>query len=138
MVNEVEPLRCKKLQEVLNIRQHLRYNLPMTLSIEVYHPDRKEWIKLPEWKPGDLPGSVSQDKPDGTREVYLFECASDDFHSTIYRSTLGVDTEVGSNRILTTEGLEEIATLRRGDRPHILTLLTDISSQRRVIRFTHK
>lgn len=110
----------------------------MTLSIEAYHPERQEWIKLPELNPGDRPGSVSQNKPDGTREVYLFECAPDDSHTTIYRSTLGADAATPEIRIVTTEGLEIIKELRRGEEPFTLTLLTDTSSQRRIIRFIHK
>lgn len=110
----------------------------MTLTIEAFDPERKEWIKLPELNPGDRPGSVSQNKPDGSREVYLFECAPDDSHSTIYRSALGVDAATSDKRIVTTGGLEVIRELRRGEEPYILTLLTDVSSQRRIVRFTHR
>src|SRR3989344_5798873 len=110
----------------------------MTLGVEVYNAMAKDWVQLPELKPGDRPGSVSQNKPDGTREVYLFECAPDNSHSTIYRSKLGADAATPDTRIVTTEGLEIIKELRRGEEPYVLTLLTDISPQRKIIRFTHK
>lgn len=108
------------------------------LNIEVYNPARSEWINVGELKPGDRPGSMSQNKPDGTREVYLFECAQDDSHSSIYRSELGVDTEIVDARLVGTEGLEVVSELKSGDKPYILTVGTDISPQRRIVRFTHK
>ncbi|OGE78054.1 hypothetical protein A3J19_01080 [Candidatus Daviesbacteria bacterium RIFCSPLOWO2_02_FULL_41_8] len=110
----------------------------MTLGVEVYNAMAKDWVQLPELKPGDRPGSVSQNKPDGEREVYLFECAPDNSHSTIYRSTFGADTEIAETRVITTAGLEIVKELKRGEEPYVLTLKTDISDARRIIRFTHK
>ncbi|TSC85398.1 MAG: hypothetical protein G01um10147_1174 [Microgenomates group bacterium Gr01-1014_7] len=109
----------------------------MALNVEAFHPERNEWIKLSQLNPGDRPASMSQNKPDGTREVYLFECAPDNSHSTVNRSTSGADASNPDIRIVVTEGLELIKELRRGDDPFVLTLLTDNSSQRRIMRFTH-
>lgn len=107
------------------------------LNIEVYNPERSDWIKAGELKPGDRPGSMSQNKPDGSRDIYMFECALDDSHSTIYRSALGADTEIGDARLVTTTGLEVVKELRKGDQPFILTLRPD-ERVRRMARFTHK
>lgn len=108
------------------------------LNIEVYNSERSSWVPVGEVKPGDRPGSISQNKPDGIREIYMFDCAPDNSHSTIYKSTFGADAAISDIRIVTTEGLEVIKDLRKGDEPFILTVGTDISPQRRIVRFTHK
>ena len=108
------------------------------LRVETYSQDMSKWVQVSEIKPTDPPGSVSQNKPDGNREIYLFECAKDDSHSTIYRSKGGVDTEIGKHRVVMSENFEAIKTLKKGDKPFTLTLKTDVSPQRRLIRFTHR
>jgi hypothetical protein len=69
------------------------------LRIEIYNPELSRWIQVGEVKPGDPSGSISDNKPDGTRDIYLFECAPDNSKSTIYRSGLGLDTEVEQGRL---------------------------------------
>lgn len=110
------------------------------LELEVYHSERQQWIPVPRVNPGDRPGSVSQNLPDGKRELYIFECAADDSHSTIYKSPIGMDIDAGNLRaVLSDRSRWEITkVLQKGDQPFILTIGTDISLQRRIIRFTHK
>ncbi len=104
------------------------------LNVEVYVPDKEQWAKVGELNPGDPPGSISQNKPDGQREVYLFQCEGEE--SAIYRSELGVDVATPQSRIVSTAGLEEVARLRDGE-SHTLSIKTDIADTRRVVRFTH-
>lgn len=64
------------------------------LRVEVYNPGAKRWFLTGEVKPGGPPGSISDNKLDGSRDVYIFWCAPDDSQSTIYRSGFGVDVEL--------------------------------------------
>ncbi len=109
------------------------------LKIEAYSGDKSKWVDVGEVKPGEQPGSLSQNRPDGTREVILFSCASDNSQSTIYRSKSGIDLVVGNIRAIVNdmENWETVKVLKDGDPPHIMSLKTDVSPQRRIIRFTH-
>jgi len=106
------------------------------LRIEVYNPQMRDWVKAGEVKPGDPPGSISQNKPDGQREVYLFRCEHNDNESVIYRSEAGVDVASPEIRAISTEGLKEVARLKDGE-SHTISVKTDVSDARRVVRFTH-
>jgi hypothetical protein len=106
------------------------------LKLEIY-TQNKNWIKVGELRAGDQPGSVSDNKPDGSRDVYMFECSPDDSKSTIYRSKAGIDTEIGPMRTLTTVGAEVIKELKRGGDPYEMRIKTDKSPEARLIRFTH-
>jgi len=57
--------------------------------------------------------------------------------SVIYRSIAGFDTEVGSMRVLTTEGAEVVKELKDGNEPYVLNVRTDKSPEQRCIRFKH-
>ena len=50
------------------------------LNLEIYSPNRT-WIKVAEIRRGDLPGSISDNKSDGSRDVYMFGCLPDDSKS---------------------------------------------------------
>ena len=110
----------------------------MSLIFEGYHPERREWVILSELSPGDRPASLSQNKPDGMREVYLFECAPDDSCSIINRSTGGIDAANSNVRVVGTQELELVKKLRRGEEPYTLTMLADGDTQGRIFRFSHK
>lgn len=111
------------------------------LRVEVYNSEVSSWVQVgSELGPNDRPGTMSSNLPDGTREVYQFFCAEDDSHSVIQKLPVGLDAEVGYLRILDTQNVADavnVATLRRGDQPYRITVLTDKSPQRRIIRFTH-
>lgn len=106
------------------------------LNIEVYNPAREKWAKVGERRPNEPLGSISQNKPDGTREVYLFGCNPDDKESIILKSKAGVDIADPSIRIVDTAGFEEISRLKDGE-SHTLSVKTDVSDTRRIVRFTH-
>lgn len=112
------------------------------LRVEVYNPEISKWVQAgQELGPQDQLGTISSNLPDGTREVYQFLCAEDDSHSIIQRLPIGIDVEIGHLRILDPQNVANairVATLRKGDPPHRLTVLTDRSPQRRIIRFTHR
>lgn len=107
------------------------------LKIEVYNAERNKWIKAGVVEPGDSPGSISQNKPDGSREVYLFQCEPDDRSSVVYRSEGGIDIATPQIREVDTTGLVEVARLKDGQ-SHTISVKTDVSEVRRVIRFTHE
>lgn len=113
------------------------------LSLELYDPKGQKWTPLsPILNPGDPPGSFSQNLPDGSRELYMFECAEDDSQSIIYRSPSGLDIADlrGGRDVFKTEDSDWdlVKELKRGDPPYDLTIRTDFDSQGRIIRFTHK
>ena len=107
------------------------------LRIEIFNPVQEEWALVGEIKPADPSGSISQNKPDGSREVYLFECEPDDNQSAIYRSKSGVDTADSKRRLTeATAGLETLSTLKDKE-SYTISVKTDISDVRRIVRFTH-
>lgn len=108
----------------------------MPLSVEVYKKETDEWLSVGAAKPGEK-GSLSNNKPDGSREIVVFECASDDGHSSIKRSTLGVDVADSKYREIQSAGMELVKLLRRGE-SHVMDIRTDKSKEARQIRFTHK
>lgn len=109
------------------------------LRIESYRGDISQWVQVGEVNPGDRPGSISQNTPDGTRELYLFECAPDNSQSIIYRSKFGADVDGGKLRVVISDraNLEIMRVLKEGEKPYTLTLKTDVSPQRTIIRFSH-
>ena len=106
------------------------------LNLEIYSPNRT-WIKVAEIRRGDLPGSISDNKSDGSRDVYMFGCLPDDSKSVIYRLKAGLDKEIGPLRAITTKGVDIVTEIRRGDKPYKMEIKTDKSHQTRKIRFTH-
>jgi len=108
----------------------------MPLTLEMYS-QRTGWTRVCQVNPGNPLGSLSDNKPNGRRDVYLFECMPDNSKSVIYHSRAGLDTERGITRNLVTKGLDVITELRVGDKPYEIRLKTDSSPEPRQIRFTH-
>lgn len=108
------------------------------LRIDVYNPKGQEWVEVGELNPGDRPGTISQNKPNGSRELYVFHCEPDDKSSIVYRAKNGVDITDSQTRVFIPSDLKEVARLRDGDPPYVLTVKTDVSEDRRIIRFTHQ
>ena len=109
----------------------------MSLILEIY-TNEKEWIKAGELNPGDRPGSISNNNPDGSRDVYLFECETNNNRSVIYRSSAGINTEVENLRVANVQGLEVIKELSKNDPTLEMKVKTDRSQHYRVIRFIHR
>ncbi len=107
------------------------------LKVERYSSTLGDWGELGEVLPHDPPGSLSDNKPDGTRDLYVFTCEPDDSKSTLYRSKAGVDTRWGRFRAFDSTGLEIVKELQRGESVE-LTVKTDNSPKLIQYRFTHK
>ncbi|HEY5601343.1 MAG TPA: hypothetical protein VIK81_04665 [Patescibacteria group bacterium] len=109
------------------------------LSVEIYNPEARNWVKAGEVKPGDPPGSISDNKTDGSRDIYMFDCAPDNSKSTIYRSSFGADVDLGTVRVVTSDPsrLETIKELKTGE-SFEMEVKTDRSPESRRIRFVHK
>ena len=129
-------LQQKQAQKCL-ARNFRRFLIMSPLNIEVFNAEKQNWVKAGELRPGDPPGSISQNKPDGSREIYLFQCEPDDKSSVIYRSEGGVDIESPQTRVVGTTGLEVVARLTDGQ-SHTISVKTDVSDAIRVVRFTHQ
>ena len=110
-------------------------------ELEVYIPTQEKWVKVIENKLGDPPGSFSNVKPDGKREIYLVECAKDDSQTTISRSGLGVDAELGERGELRvvipdSERMEVVKSIRKGE-SFEMEIATDRGTHSK-IRITHR
>ncbi len=83
------------------------------------------------------PGLCSN-KPDGTRDIYMFECAPDGSGSTIYRSGFGVDMETARTRVVVPDPsrLETVKRLEKGE-SFEMAIKIDRNSEPRRVRFTH-
>lgn len=109
----------------------------MVTKVEAYNSDEKSWIPVGLLPPGQR-GSMSQNLPDGGREIYVFECSLDDTHTTLSKGPFGVDIEVGRYRVLDTlEGMEVVQELRIGDPAYVLSIKTDKSEKIQMVRFSH-
>jgi hypothetical protein len=106
------------------------------LSVEVCQKGSDVWTALPILEPGDRPGSISDNPANGTRQVYMFECAKDDSYSRLLRSKGGIDAATPTTRkIIPLAGFEEVKTLRRGESYELE--ITSPSQKQLKVRFTH-
>ena len=104
------------------------------LIIEAYSPDGS-WTKIGGIGPADLPGSLSHNRPDGGRDIYVFMCLGSS--SVIYRSEAGMDIETGSLREIAASGYEVVRKIRSGSEPYEMRIKSDKSPEPRRIRFVH-
>jgi hypothetical protein len=108
-------------------------------EVEAFDPDSRKWFKAsPRVEPEHPPASLSNNKPDGTREIILFGCLPDDSKTIIWRSKAGIDVEVGKARMVASMpgACEVIKELTRGE-SFEMDIVTDRGAKRK-IRFTHK
>ncbi|MBI2013247.1 MAG: hypothetical protein HYS87_00180 [Candidatus Colwellbacteria bacterium] len=99
-------------------------------------PD-KSWKETCRVYPHQAPGSITDNKPDGTRDVYLFYCEDDDGCSKVLKSRGGVDTADPSTRVVTNlAGFELVKTIHPREY-FTMTILTDESQEPRKIRIKH-
>ena len=107
----------------------------MPLTLEFYG---NEWKLFGILQPVDQRGSITDNKPNGQRDIYIFECSMDDSQSTVYRAeTVVADIERGNTRVIATTGLSIVAELRRGDNPYEMVVTCHKNKPPRRIRFTH-
>jgi hypothetical protein len=83
--------------------------------------------------PGDQEGSISHNAPDGRRDVIMFACHGD--YSVIRRSAAGADYEAGRDRVILTDGTEELARLGPGE-SFVMDVVSDSGIAYRV-RWSH-
>lgn len=107
---------------------------------EVYIPNKERWVDLGEQPPGSPPGSFSNVRENGAREIILFECAEDDSETRVYKSGFGLDAELGEEGelrqvIYDPEKLETIKALKKGE-SHEMEIKTDRNIQSK-IRISH-
>lgn len=107
-------------------------------EVEIRAPNSEKWIRIGQLNPRDAPGSFSNIREDGVREIVLFECSEDDSETRIFRSGLGIDWESGDLRgvISSLELLELVKTLKKGE-SYEMNITTDRGT-RAVVRFSHK
>ncbi|QQR54555.1 hypothetical protein IPG41_05175 [Candidatus Peregrinibacteria bacterium] len=73
------------------------------------------WREIGVLEPGVRPGSMSNIKDDGTREIYIFECNRNDRDSTVFRSRAGVDIVEGVTREVLSTHFDIVQTLAAGE-----------------------
>lgn len=109
--------------------------MPLYLEAQI----GSQWTEVGAVRPGDRPGSISDNKDDGTRTVYLLECAEDDSKSTISKpDKLGVDATADETRIIECIGVEIVKVLEQGSPPFELRVKWDGAKESRSLRFSHK
>jgi hypothetical protein len=109
----------------------------MVTKLEAYRHEDQKWIHVGDVPPGQS-GSLSQNLPEGRREVYIFECEQDDSKTTLYKAAPGIDIEIGRMRASFNLGeMEVVKEIRRGDEPYRMSIKTDVSPQRRIMRLSH-
>jgi|SRR3989338_2586443 len=108
----------------------------MVLVTEVFVPQGKQWVEAGSLKPGDRYGSISDTRPDGRRDVYVFECLPGNAMSRLYLSYNGTDIADAHNRTIVSAIIKPIVELKEG-MEYDMKVKTDTSPERRWIRFRH-
>lgn len=105
------------------------------LEIDVLSPQGDKWIRKAKVMPGKN-GSMSHNKSDGSRVIYLFECKPGDNESEISISKLGVDIVTSKIREIRSVDIRVVATLK-DEESKVLVIKTDVSSTAKAVRLTH-
>lgn len=108
------------------------------LYIEVLHPIDNRWLKVGQINPKDRPGSLSHNREDGKREMYVFSCADDDLKSVIYKSGFGTDSESGITRTISDFSRPEIIKELKKGESFEMKIKNDKSPEAMTLRFSHK
>jgi len=112
----------------------------MPLEFERYSSEENRWTKRGEVKP-DAPQTIINLKPDGKKEIILFECTSDGSESIVQRMELGDKSFVERGKMFVghpEENPVQIARLRTGDSFETTIQDFDRDSQPTRYRFSHK
>lgn len=109
--------------------------MPLSVEIKI----NEIWRPISTVSPGGQAGSISNNRADGERELYILECASDDTSSTISKSEGGMDSsgQDERDRVVLSVRSDVIAVLRENDKPFELTVTPDNSTESRTFRFAH-
>lgn len=106
----------------------------MSLKLDLSLPGGP-WMPFGEIKPADPTASMSNNLPDGTRELIIMSCAPDDSHSIIERSPENLDMKRGPSREIWATHTELIAILKDGE-AHQMEICPD-RGVRTQLRLTH-
>lgn len=94
-----------------------------------------DWYRFGRVMPGKN-GSLSDNKLDGSREVYHFECNANDESSTLSRSVYGIDIANRSTREIISTGFELIKDIKDGE-SYVLDIRT-VRGESTQVKLTHK
>lgn len=109
----------------------------MTLHFEIMRPGTEEIMKKRIFQPGEG-STVSNNLPDGNRELLIFECDNDNLHSTLTRSSANNDILLSrTERFVPLSRQEGEVKILNPDQPLTLQVVTDRGTIAD-IRLTHK
>jgi len=111
----------------------------MPLEFESYDP-KEGWTKRGEVKP-DMPQTIINLKPDGKKEIILFECSSDGSESIVQRMELGDKSFVERGKMFVGHPEEDpvqIVRLRKGESFKTTIQVNEVDSQPTRYRFIHR
>src|SRR4051812_28428948 len=108
------------------------------LVVEVFNKQANAWVVSGSLPPGGPNGSMSNNNPAGTKELYVFQCLPDDKKSVLLRFTEFTARTSGDLRHagLDPANAEVVAELRKGE-SYEITVRTDVAPEPRMIRFRH-
>jgi hypothetical protein len=108
------------------------------LHVQLRNLEDTGWLKFGEpLQPGEAPSSISNNPPDGEREIVFFGCEPDGLSSVIRKTISARETVSEGTRVFSSSVFDEIKRLRVGDKPYVLDVITDRGDEA-TIRFTHK
>jgi hypothetical protein len=109
--------------------------MPPSLRIEV-HIEDDQWALAGQIDQGDRDGSMSDNPPEGGRDIYRFGVDPVSNTGYVVREGFGADRDVSGVREVSSLGTVIVASLHHGE-SHELTVRPDNSSAPRRIRFTY-
>ena len=107
--------------------------MPLVLKVR---GEKGEWHQIGMLRPGDLPGSISDNRPE-RRDLYMFTCSEDDSRAEILKAKAGIDAEYDTVReIINLNGFDTVKTLRKGE-AHELEI-TRANGGKAMLRFVYE
>ena len=110
------------------------------LEIEIRHPKEDRWTKIHEVGPNESV-DIMVLRPDGIKEIMLFECSPDGSESSIKRTEAGDKSFLEPNKMPVLHPDKppiEVARLRAGDSFETTIQEIDVDLQQTRHRFTHR
>lgn len=103
----------------------------------MYNPKADDWVQVGEVNWGDRDGTLSNNRPDGGRDIYLFGIDMIKRTGFVKRAIGGVDMANPDLRVVESLGFEPIAELGDGE-SYETEIITDGSrGQPRRVRLTY-
>lgn len=114
----------------------------MSLKIERYNTEEDNWKSVRVLTPEDGPATITNNYPDGTREIFYLRCKPNN-SSIIVKfqpSFSGRSPDYGYRRILfkDVQQSKECTVLDRNSSPLELLVTTDKSDEPQKLRLTHE